>query len=238
MCASTAAMGRREQSSHRKTSGLPTAPGSRGWRFGGVRGGGRRHELELGYLFARSSGSRALADTIRFNDTSFAKGLRVNSALKSDQAFLTYRYALHAAERSQIGLAVGLSALFVNIKIDAIAGATSGGADTAIVPFSASKGVTGPIGSLGVYGRWQVGDQWYIESDARGLYVKVDRKAATVYEAGAAGRYFVSRRAGFELGYGLTWINATLDHRPKGKGFAGQLKYALQNARIGVVVTP
>ena len=193
-------------------------------------GGGRRHELEIGYLFARTSGSRALADTIRFDDTSFAKGLQVNSALKSDEAFLTYRYALHAAERSQLGLAVGLGALFVNIDLDAVSG----------VPFSASKGTTGPIGSLGVYGRWLVGDgdRWYIESDARGLYVKIDRKAATVYEAGAAARYFTSRRVGLELGYGLTWIKATLEHRANGKGFAGQLKYALQNARLAVVVTP
>jgi len=204
------------------------------WRWGG----GRRHELELGYLFARTSGSRVLADTIRFSDTTFAKGLRVNSALKSDQGFLTYRYALHVAERSQLGLAVGLGALFLNLDLDAIAGATSGGPDTAIVPFGAAKGTTGPIGSLGFYGRWQVGDQWYVEGDARALYLKVDRKSATVYEASAAARYFVSRRVGFELGYGLTWIKATLDHRPNGKGFAGQLKYALQNARLAVVVTP
>jgi hypothetical protein len=201
-------------------------------------GGGRRHELEIGYQFARSSGSRVLADTIRFADTSFAKGLRVNSALKSDQGFLTYRCALHAAERSQIGLAVGLSALFVNLDLDAISGATIGGPDTAIVPFSAAAGVTGPVGSLGFYGRWQVGDRWYMEGDARGLYVKIDRTAATVFEAGAAGRYFVSRRVGFELGYGVTWIKATLDHRPNGKGFTGQLTYALQNARLAVVVMP
>jgi len=199
---------------------------------------GRRHELELGYLFARSNGSRALADTIRFNDTSFAKGLRVNSALKSDQLFLTYRYAVHAAERNQLGLAVGLGALLVNLDLDAIAGATTGGPDTAIVPFSAARGTTGPIGSLGVFGRWEVGERWYFESDARGLYVKLDRKAATVYEAGAAVRYFMSRHAGVELGYGLTWIKATLDHRPNGKGFAGRLKYSLQNARLAVVVTP
>ncbi|HEV2671857.1 MAG TPA: hypothetical protein VGU74_12235 [Gemmatimonadales bacterium] len=201
-------------------------------------GGGRRHELELGYLFVRSSGSRALADTIRFADTSFAKGLRVNSALKSDQASLTYRYAFHAAERSQIGLAVGLGALFVNLDLDAVAGATSGGADTAIVPFSVSRGTTGPLGSLGFYGRWLVGDRWSVESDARGLYAKVDRIGATVFEAGAAGRYFVSRRAGFELGYGLTWIKLTLDRRSSGKGLAGLLKYSLQNARLAVVLTP
>ncbi len=190
---------------------------------------GRRHELELGYQFVRSSGSRVLADTIRFDDTSFAKGLPVTSALKSDEGFLTYRFAFHAAERSQIGLAVGLGARFVNIDL---------GAETAIAPFSASKGTTGPIGSLGFFGRWQIEDRWYVETDARGLYVKIGRKAATVYEAGAAARYFVSRHAGVELGYGLTWIKATLDYRPSGKGFSGMLKYALQNARLALVLTP
>jgi len=202
------------------------------WRMG------RRHELEVGYLFARSSGSRALADTIRFADTSFAAGLRVNSALKSDQAFLTYRFAFHAGENSQIGAALGLGALFVNLDLDAVAGATAGGPDTAIVPFAASKGATAPTGTLGLYGRWRVADQWYIEGDARGLYAKIDRVAATVYEAGAAGRYFVSRHIGFELGYGLTWIKVTIDPRASGSGLAGQLKYSLQNARLAVVATP
>ncbi|HTR19215.1 MAG TPA: hypothetical protein VMH88_00055 [Gemmatimonadales bacterium] len=199
---------------------------------------GRRHELDVGYQFARSSGSRALADTISFADTTFAAGLRVNSVFKSDQAYLTYRFAFHAGDRSQIGAALGLGALFVNIDLDAVAGATSGGADTAITKFSASKGATAPTGSLGLYGRWRVGDQWYIESDARALYVKFDRISATVYEAGAAGRYFISHHVGFELGYGLTAVKVTLDPRADGTGLTGQLKYSLQNLRLGVVATP
>lgn len=190
---------------------------------------GHRHDLEFGYLFARTGGSASLPDTIRFDDTSFARGTQIHSALKSDQGFLTYRYALHAAPRSQIGLALGLGALFVNLKLD--------NGSNAVIPVSAEKSTTAPTGSLGLFGRWQVGDQWYIESDARGLYAKVDRVAATVYEAGAAGRYFVSRRAGFELGYGLSWFKVTLDHRPNGNGLSGLLKYSLQNARLAFVVT-
>lgn len=202
------------------------------WRLG------KRHEIEAGYLFVRNSGSRALADTIRFADTSFAAGLRVDSKLKSDQAFLSYRFAFHAAERSQVGAALGLGALLVNLDLNAVAGATQGGADTAITQYSASKSIVAPTGSLGLYGRWRVADQWYIEGDARGLYAKVDRITATVYEAGAAGRYFVSPKVGFELGYGLTWIKVDLAHRSTGSGLAGQLKYSLQNARLAVVFTP
>lgn len=190
---------------------------------------GRRHEVELGYLFARSSGSRVLGDTIHFADTSFARGMEVHSKLKSDQAFLTYRYAFHAAPRSQIGLALGLGALFVDIGLR--------NADTALVPVAASANAIGPTGSLGLFGRWQVGDRWYVEGDARGLYAKVDRFTATVYEAGAAARYFTSRHVGFELGYGLTSIKVGVDPRSDGGGFSGLLKYSLQNARLAVVVT-
>lgn len=190
---------------------------------------GRRHELELGYLFARSSGSRVLRDTIYFADTSFARGMEVHSKLKSDQGFLTYRYAFHAAPRSQIGLALGLGALFVDIGLR--------NADTALVPISVSRDVIGPTGSLGLFGRWQLDDHWYVESDARGLYAKIDRISATVYEAGAAGRYFTSRHVGIELGYGLTWIKVTLDPRSGGGGFSGLLRYSLQNARLAVVLT-
>jgi hypothetical protein len=198
---------------------------------------GKRDELEVGYQFARSSGSHVLTDSIRFADTSFAKGLRVNSSVKSDLAFLTYRFAFHAGERSQLGAAVGIGTLLFHMKLDAVAGATSGGADTAITQYSASKGFSPPIGSVGFYGRWRVGDQWYIEGDLRAVYVGVNRLSATVLEAGGAGRYFVSQRFGLELGYGLTGVNVTLDPRTNGGGFAGQLKYTLQNARLSVVAS-
>ena len=171
-----------------------------------------------------------LGDTIRIADTAFARGMEVHSALKSDQTFLTYRHAFHAADRSQIGLAVGLGALLFDVGLR--------NADTALVPISASSELIAPTGSLGLFGRWQVGDRWYIESDARALHGQIDRITATVYEAGAAARYFVSRHAGFELGYGLTWIKVDVDHRPNARGFSGLLQYSLQNLRLAAVLTP
>jgi len=199
---------------------------------------GRRHEIEASYLVARSSGSRALADTVVFGDSTFAAGLRVNSTFKSDQAALTYRFAFHARERSQMGLAVGLGALFFKVGIDAVAGATSGGPDTTIIQFASSKAITAPTASLGLYGRWRAGSRWYIETDARALGFSVGRITAAVVEAGAAGRYFVSPRFGIEGGYGFTWVKVTLDPRPSGAGLAGQLRYSLQNLRLGIVAIP
>src|SRR6266576_1383157 len=76
------------------------------WRPGG------RHELDVGYQFARRSGGRVLADTIYVADTSFAGGLRIESVFKADQAFLNYHFAFRVRERSQIGAAVGVGVLF------------------------------------------------------------------------------------------------------------------------------
>ena len=47
--------------------------------------------------------------------------------------FLTYRYAFMTKEKTQIGAALGLGIIFLNADVAAIAGATAGGPDTAIV---------------------------------------------------------------------------------------------------------
>jgi len=199
---------------------------------------GRRHELDVGYQFARHNGGRVLADTIHVADTSFAAGLRIESAFKADQAFLNYRFAFRVRERSQIGAAVGVGLLFFHVDIEAISGATSGGPDTTIVPFSASKGITIPTLSLGLYGRWRTGDRWYIESDARALKFAVGRVGVLVLEGGAAARYFVKPHFGVELGYGVSGIRVTLDPKTDGTpSLTGRLRFTLQNLRLGVVAT-
>ncbi len=200
---------------------------------------GTRHELDVGYQFARRSGGRVLADTIYVADTSFAAGLRVESAFKADQAFLNYHFAFRVRERSQIGAVVGVGVLFFHADIDAISGATTGGPDTTIVPYSASKGIDIPTLSLGLYGRWRTGDRWYIESDARALTFDYGRVGVLVIEGGAAARYFVKPHFGVELGYGLSGIRVTLDPKTDGSpSLTGRLRFTLQNLRLGVVATP
>lgn len=200
---------------------------------------GRRHELDVGYQFARRNGGRVLADTIHVADTSFAAGLRIESAFKADQAFLNYHFAFRVRERSQIGAVVGVGVLFFHVAIDAISGATSGGPDTTIVPYSASKGISIPTLSLGLYGRWRTGDRWYIESDARALKFAVDRIGVLVLEGGAAARYFVKPHFGVELGYGVSGIRVIVDPKAGGTpSLSGRLRFTLQNLRLGVVATP
>jgi hypothetical protein len=201
---------------------------------------GRRHELEGGFLRAVRSGERTLVDTLFVGDTSFAAGVRVASQLRTSQAFLNYRFAFTARENTQIGAAVGLGALFLKTELSALAAATGGGADTTTVDYSKTANFTGPVGSLGLYGRFKLSDRWYLESDLRGVYIKISNFKAGVLEAGAAGRYFFSQTWGAELGYNLGFYVVEVDPDPNGgilnTDFLGRIKYAVQGFRGGVVI--
>jgi len=198
---------------------------------------GRRHELEAGYQWAKRSGEKVLSDTIAFRDTTFAAGLRVNSTNGTSQGFLTYRYAFTAKEKTQIGAALGVGIIFLTTDITAVAGVTAGGADTAITQFSRSGGFNGPEASLGFFGRFQLGDKWYLESDLRGIALKIDNIKAGVVELGLAGRYFLSNKVGLELGYNLGYYEVQIEGT---NNFAsinrtGKISYTVNGWRVGGV---
>jgi hypothetical protein len=199
---------------------------------------GRRHELEVGYQFARRTGEKVITRDFDFGDTSFTAGLRVRSRFDTDQAFLNYRFAFMAREKTQVGVGLGLGALFLGTGLDAMASIASGGkADS--VAFGTDNDLLGPTASLGAYGRFQVGSAWYLEADFRGVKVAIDRYDASVVEGGAAVRYFVSQAVALEAGYGLSTI--TVEIGPKGDtswSATGKIKYSLQHLRFGVTWTP
>jgi hypothetical protein len=68
---------------------------------------GKRNELELGFQWATRSSEKVLTDTLVVGDTAFAAGLRVAIKMTTSQAFLAYRFAFMARERTQLGLAWG-----------------------------------------------------------------------------------------------------------------------------------
>ena len=198
----------------------------------------RRHEVEMGYLITRRSAQHVLADTIVYQDTSYAAGLRLNSDYASDNLSLLYRFAFHMREKSEIGLAVGLGAVMFRSDIRAVAGTTNGGPDTTIVPYASASSLNVPVGSLGLYGRWQLGQRTYLESGARALYLEIGRVKATVVDLGVSGRYFLNNWLGLEGGYAYTFNHGDVSKRPlSGRGFAGDLKYSLHVFRLGIVAT-
>ncbi len=201
---------------------------------------GKRHEFEVGYQMARRKGTKTLADSLVFGDTTYAAGADVHSIFNTDQAFLTYRYAFIAHPRTQVGFGIGLGAFFFKINLDAVAQAAGGGDS---VTYSTEKSFTGPTGSVGFYGRFLSGRHWQFEADARAIVVKLDRLKAGVAELGGAVRYSVSHTVGLELGYGISAVKVEVF--PKEGGVvdnnsdfqSGRVKFHFQNFRLGVVLS-
>lgn len=194
---------------------------------------GRKHELELGYQIARRDAEKTLDREVIFNDSTYDVGANIKTKFRTDQAFLNYRYALKAAERSQLGLGIGIGLLPFKFEIDALASVNSNE-----VTSSGEKTFLGPTASIGGYGRWLLGERWYLETDLRAIKIKIDRLHASVVEGNLAGRYFLSQKFAAELGYGISSIRLSVDPRDNGKGFSGKIKYPLSNIRAGLVITP
>jgi hypothetical protein len=193
----------------------------------------RRHEFEVGYQFARRSAQRVLDKDLTFGDSTFQAGADVGTKFNSDQGFFAYRFAFMAKPRTQVGLAIGGGALFLNAALDAVG---SGGQ----VQYSQSQKVTGPIGSIGLYGRFLSGDRWSWEAEARYVSVSIDRFTAKVAEGGGAVRYTAWSHVTVEGGYGVSAIKVDIDPTASsGSGSrSGRIKYSLQNVRLGVVLIP
>jgi hypothetical protein len=194
---------------------------------------GHKHELELGYQIARRDAEKTLDREVIFNDSTYDVGANIKTNFRTDQAFFTYRYALKAAERSQLGLGAAIGLLPFKFEIDALASVNS-----EEVTSSGEKTFLGPTASLGGYGRWLLGERWYVETDLRAIKIKIDRLHASVVEANLGGRYFISPKFAADLGYGISSIRLSVDPRESGKGFSGKIKYPLQHIRLGMVFTP
>jgi len=199
---------------------------------------GRRHELEVGYLFVNRTGENTLQDSVRVQDTVFAAGLNLNSKFGADYAFLSYKFAILAKQNTQLGLNLALGYINFKTSVNALAGASNGN-DTLTTSYGVSESFPGPVGTLGVYARFRFSEKWYLETE--GAYLTASASGATVTEfvIGAAGRYFLSRKIGLEAGYGITSVDVHISNA--GGAFApgsieGQIKYDFQNFRLGVIV--
>ena len=194
---------------------------------------GRRHEVELGYQFARRTGEKTLERDVVIADSTYTVGLNLKTTLRTDQVFVAYRLAIRARERTQLGVGVAVGVFPFKLEVDRLVSA--GGSEVAS---SNERSLTGPFGSIGVYGRFLLGDRWYLEGDLRGIAIEIDRFEAGVVEGNLAGRYFLSDKWAMELGYGISAVTLTVNPPEDREGFFGKLDYPVHHVRLGVVLSP
>jgi hypothetical protein len=198
---------------------------------------GRHTELGVGYQFINQNGSRTLGDDIVIGDDTVSANFDATTKTSANNANLTFRYSVWAAERHMIGLELGLGAIFFDLQLDATAhGCVGTACDSGAV--SIKKNATAPTGALGVFGVWRLGNRWYVGGDARGIGAKVDRYDISVFQADATARYFLSNRWG--IGAGWYYNNVTVDIAPKSGGqlpgdVAGKFTFKYTSLRLGIV---
>lgn len=198
---------------------------------------GRRTEFDLGYQFLNQSGDRSLRDTLIIGNDTLSGDISARSSLGESNATFQFKYSILAAERHNLGLALGLGAIFFEFGLDATADGCSG-PNCISGTLSTDRNLVVPTGAMGLFGRWRLGDRWYAGADARGIGGRVDRYELSVFEGNLAGEYFLSNRWGVALSWYFT--NVTVDVEPQGDlsepdNLGGSIKFAYSSLRLGVV---
>ncbi len=192
---------------------------------------GRRHELQLGYLYVSRSGDRTLTEDIDFADTTFTVGAQIKSKFSAPTLALVYRFAFLAKENTQVGFQVGVGALFFGIDLDALGTGTGGGS------YSAGKSVTGPTATLGLFGNFRAGDHWYFGVDAGAIGATISGITATIWSGGGQARYFIDNHWAFAGGWTINGFKISSEPGNDGSfiDLGGSIKYTFQVFRIGVI---
>lgn len=198
---------------------------------------GRHTEFDLGYQFLNQSGDRTVNKTIIIGEDTVSGDLNIKSKFNSDNATFQFKYSILAKEKYNVGLALGLGAIFFNMDFDASGGACNG-ANCVADSLSVSKKFTAPTGSIGAFGYWRVGNRWYVGADARGIGARVDRYDFSVFEGNVSGQYFLSNRWGLNLAWFYT--DVSVDVGPKSgstvaEDLIGKVSYNYSSIRVGAI---
>lgn len=170
------------------------------FRAGGYLRLGKRHRIRYGY-FSLSRSSNAVLDTaIVFGEEVFPVDAEVNADFKTQFAMLGYSFSFLAREKIEVGIGLGLSAMFTKTGI-AAAGSVG---DTAFVGGEERTSATFPVGSLGLDVNWAPLSRMIVSGRVGGLYVSVSTITASVGDANVGAEYFFTRGFGAGLRFAYT----------------------------------
>jgi hypothetical protein len=160
--------------------------------------------------------------------------LFVETTFDSDLATLVWRWAFHASDKSRIGATLGVGNILFRTSMVGFASANDAVADVAT-----ERDLRAPIGGLGAFGKWRLGSAWYLEVDARGVYVPINRFEAFVLDLSGAVRWFPTTWGGLELGVGYNGVRVDINQDPEAiltGDFSGRIRYGLAHPRFGAVI--
>ena len=196
------------------------------FRAGGYVRLGRRHRIHYGYFNLSRSSNVVLDTAIVFGGEIFPVNAEVNADFRTQFAALGYSFSFLAREKVEVGVGLGLSAMFTKTGIAAVGSV----GDTAFVAAEERTSATFPVGSLGIDVNWAPLSRMIVRGRVGGLYVSVSTITASVGDANAGVEYFFTRGFGVGAGYAYTKLQVEQSEDPQLKityRYSGLLLYGV-----------
>ncbi len=167
---------------------------------------GRRHHITFGY-FSLSRNSNTVLDTaLVFGGEIFPVDAEVNADFRTQFATLGYNFSFLAREKVEVGVGLGLAAMFTKTGIEAVG---SVGDDEDFAAVEERTEATFPVANLGLNAAWAPLSRMIVRGSIGGLYVKVSTITASVGNADGFVEYFFTR--GFGAGVGFAWTKLQVE---------------------------
>ena len=180
------------------------------FRAGGYVRLGRRHRITYGYYSLSRNSSKELDEEIEFGDEIFPVDAEVQADFETRFANLGYAFSFLAREKIEIGIGLGLSAMFTRVGIAAVG---SVGADS-IDLVEERTDATFPVGSLGLDVNWAPLSRMIVSGRVGGLYVSVSTIKASVGAANVGAEYFFTRGFGAGVRFDYTKLQVEEQEDP------------------------
>jgi len=196
------------------------------FRAGGYLRLGKRHRIQYGYFSLSRNSNKVLDEEIEFGDEIFPVDAEVNADFRTQFAMLGYSFSFLAREKIEVGIGLGLSAMFTKAGIAAVGSV----GDDPLDLVEERTDSTFPVGSLGLDVNWAPLSRMIVRGRAGGLYVSVSTIKASVGDANVGVEYFFTRGFGVGAGYVYTKLQVEDSADPQLKityRYSGLLLYGV-----------
>jgi len=187
---------------------------------------GRRHRISFGYFGLSRNSNVVLDEEIEFGDEIFPVDAVVDADFKTSFALLGYSFSFLAHDKVEVGVGLGLAAMFTKTGIQVVGSV----GDEDIDEIEERSSVTFPVATLGLNANWAPLSRMIVRGSIGGLYVKVSSITAAVGNAEVGAEYFFTRGVGVGAGIVYTKLGVEETEDPRLKityRYSGLLLYGV-----------
>jgi len=188
-----------------------------------------RNRIDLLYFQAKRSGDHRLEETLVIDDHVFPVNFNLSTELKNQFLIADYRFSFVKTDPIEFAGLIGVYGADVKYNASAT-GVISGISQTV----STSASTTVPLPLIGVTLDWYINPRWKIWGSVAGFSAHISNVDGSIFVAGVATDFMLTRNFGLGLSYLYTNLNAdvnrsdfsgSVDWKTNGVSAYAQLKF-------------